>query len=92
MQASTLTASTEAGLDIFYSTDNATWTKYEGKLDVTANATYYFKATDAAGNVGTAEYVFGNIDTIAPVIELVGDNTTPLQASTLTASTEAGLD
>ena len=67
LQQSTLTASTEPGLEIFYSTDNETWTKYEGELEVKENATYYFKATDAAGNVGLAEYVFGNIDTVAPV-------------------------
>ena len=61
LQSSTLTANTEAGLDIFYSTDNQNWTEYEGTLEVKANATYYFKSTDAAGNIGTAEYVFANI-------------------------------
>ena len=66
LQASTLTASTEAGLDIFFSTDGETWMKYTGEIAVTANGTYSFKATDAAGNIGTAEKVFGNIDTTAP--------------------------
>ena len=66
LQTSTLTASTEDGLDIFYSTDNATWMKYEGRISVTENVTYYFKATDAAGNTGTAEYVFANIQPVSP--------------------------
>jgi len=61
LQSVTLTVSTEAGLDIFFSTDQETWTKYDGQIDVTANGTYYFKATDAAGNVGINSIVFENI-------------------------------
>ena len=90
LQISTLTASIDDGSDIFYSTDQQNWSKYEAPIDVNANATYYFKATDAAGNEGTAEYVFANIDTTAPVIVLSGDNQTPLQSSTLTASVDDG--
>ena len=70
LQASTLTAMTEPGLDIFYSRDNQTWTKYEGQLEVTSNGTYFFKATDAAGNTGTTEYVFSNILPFTDVIPL----------------------
>ncbi|MBR5078862.1 MAG: C10 family peptidase [Victivallales bacterium] len=92
LQATKLTASTEAGVDIYWSMDNKTWTKYEGELDVTANGTYYFKATDAAGNTGTNSIIFANIDTVAPAIELLANSTTPLQSAKLTASTEAGLD
>ena len=92
LQSSTLTASTEEGLDILWSTDNAFWTAYTAPLEITANGIYYFKATDAAGNTGAASISFENIDTDAPVIELVGDNTTPLQSSTLTATTEEGVD
>ena len=66
LQVSSITASTEEGVEIFYSTDNATWTKYEGAIPVTANGTYYFKAVDEAGNIGSAEYVFANIDREAP--------------------------
>ena len=66
LKSSTLTAEVNDGSEIFYSTDQETWTKYQGEIEVTANATYYFKATDAAGNEGTAEYVFGNIDRIPP--------------------------
>ena len=91
-QATMLTASTEAGLDIFYSTDNATWTKYTDSIEVTVNGTWYFKATDVVGHVGTNSITFNNIDTTAPVIELTGDNTTPLQSTTLTAATEEGVD
>ena len=90
LKASSLTATTEAGLDILYSTDGESWTKYEGEITVTANDTYYFMATDAAGNTGRAEYEFRNIDTTAPEITLSGDNQTPLQASTLIASVDDG--
>ena len=90
LQSSTLTASTEVGLDIYWSTDNLSWTKYTNEIDVTANATYHFKATDAAGNEGTAQITFDNIDTVAPTITLTGNNQTPLQSTTLTASTDDG--
>ena len=90
LKASSLTVTTEAGLDILYSTDGESWTKYEGEITVTANDTYYFMATDAAGNTGRAEYEFRNIDTTAPEITLSGDNQTPLQASTLIASVDDG--
>ena len=76
LQASTLMALTEEELDIFYSTDNQVWTKYEGQLEISSNAPYYFKATDVAGNVGTAEYVFENIDRIAPVKPTASANVT----------------
>ena len=90
LQSSTLTAEADDGSEILYSLDQKEWFKYEGVISVTENATYYFKATDAAGNTGTAEYVFENIDTTAPVITLAGDNETPLQASTLTAEADDG--
>ena len=61
LQSSTLTAEVDDDSEILFSLDQQTWKKYEGQLDVAANGTYYFKATDAADNVGTAEYVFANI-------------------------------
>ena len=70
--------------------EDGTWTVYDGPIPVTENGTYRFKATDAAGNVGTAEYSFSNIDTVAPVITLTGDNVNPLQSSTLTATADDG--
>ncbi|MBO4513785.1 MAG: AIDA repeat-containing protein [Victivallales bacterium] len=72
LQASTLEATTEEGLKLYYNMVSAEydgdWTEYNGEISVTANATYYFKATDEAGNVGTNSIVFANIDTEAPVI------------------------
>ena len=49
-----------------YSLDNSTWRTYENAVVMTANGTIYFKATDAAGNVATAQYEVTNIDRIAP--------------------------
>ena len=65
LHSSTLAASTEEGLDIFFSTDNANWTKYESEIVVKENGTFFFKATDAAGNIGTAKYVFTNIQPVS---------------------------
>ena len=90
LQKTTLTAMVDDGSDIYYSTDNANWTKYTEALTVTANATYFFRATDEAGNEDTKQITFANIDTIAPVITLSGDNTTPLRESTLTATVDDG--
>ena len=90
LQASTLTATTEAGLDIYWSTDNETWTRYDIPLNIASNGTYFFKTTDPANNTGTASIVFFNIDTDAPVITLTGDNQTPLQQTTLTATVDDG--
>ena len=59
-------------------------------ITVNANAAYYFKATDTADNAGTNFLTFDNIDTVAPAITLSGDNQTPLQKATLTASTDDG--
>ena len=61
LQSSTLTAAVDDGSGIFYSLDQTIWTKYESPLTVTANATYYFKSTDAAGNEGTNFLAFANI-------------------------------
>ena len=88
LQSSTLTAITDDGSQILYSTDNQNWSEYTDTLDITENGIWYFKATDAAGNEGTAQITFGNIDTVAPVITLTGDNENPLQSATLTASVD----
>ena len=91
LQASTLTATVDDGSRIYYRIgDSEAWTEYTGMFEVKANATYSFKATDAAGNTGTADITFANIDTAAPVITLTGNNATPLQASTLTATVDDG--
>jgi len=88
LQASTLTATVDDSSDIYYSTNGTNWTKYEGEITVIANATYDFRATDAAGNTGTCQITFANIDTTAPVITLAADNETPLQVSMLTATVD----
>ena len=62
----TLTASTEPGVDMYYSRDGATWTLYAGPIEVTENGAYEFTATDAVGNTGTAGIVFENIYPAAP--------------------------
>ena len=66
VRETSLTASTEAGLDLFYSADGETWTQYTNAITVAANAAYSFRSTDAAGNTGTAEIVFANILPVAP--------------------------
>ena len=71
MPFSTLTARSEAGLDIYWSVDEENWTKYDGTLTVTANATYYFHVTDEDGNMGTAEITFTNIDNEPPELPAV---------------------
>ena len=63
-----LTAVTDDGSALYYSTDNTNWLPYENPLDVTENATYYFKSTDAAGNIGTNAMTFANIDPCDNVI------------------------
>ena len=68
LQSSTLAAETEYGVSLFYSTDNENWIKYEGKIAVNDNGTYYFKAIDPMGHTETANIVFNNIDKSAPVI------------------------
>ena len=62
----TLAASTEPGVDIYYSRDGGAWTLYAGTIEVTANGAYEFTATDAVGNTGTAAIVFDNIYPAAP--------------------------
>jgi autotransporter passenger strand-loop-strand repeat protein len=70
LPSSTITASAEDGLDIYYSTDGEKWTKYEAPIEVTANGTYYFNVIDADGNnVGTSSVTFENILSDEPAPE-----------------------
>ena len=68
------------------------WSAYpEGGVVVDRSTTVYFMAVDSSDNESTVvSYDVTNIDTVAPVITLSGDNQTPLRASTLTASTDDG--
>lgn len=89
----TVYASTESGLAIYWRKGNSgSWNTYTNGVSVTTNGTYNFKATDAAGNTGTASITFSNIqagDTTPPVISLSYDNVTEnLQSDTLTATTD----
>ena len=61
LYVTTLTATTEEGIDILYSMDNENWLACNGPIEVTANGAYLFQATDAAGNLGTATITFENI-------------------------------
>ena len=61
LQASTLIASVDDGSTIFYRIDDSDWQEYTGTITIIANGTYFFKATDAAGNEGTDSIVFANI-------------------------------
>ena len=90
LQQTSLTATVDDGNDIYYSTDNATWTKYVGAITVNKNGTYYFKATDAVGNEATKEITFKNIDNDAPVITLSGNAETPAEQVMLTATVNDG--
>ena len=87
LRKSTLTATVDDGSRIYYRIGDAELTEYTGTLEVKANGTYHFQATDAAGNTGTAEITFGNIDTTAPVIRNIAASTTgPAKAVTVTAA------
>ena len=75
-----------------YSLDGETWQDYpEGGVIIIINGTVGFRGTDAAGNVSEVTiYEVSNIDTVAPVITLDGDNQSPLRSSTLTATVDDG--
>ena len=58
----TLTGSADDGSSLYYRISGTEeWGDYTGPIEVTDNAVYEFKATDAAGNTGTASMTFANI-------------------------------
>ena len=60
----TLTAAVDDGSQIYYRiSEFGNWKKYTEPIIASLNETYYFKATDEAGNTGTNQITFGNIDT-----------------------------
>ena len=86
LQESVLTASVEDESDILFSTDEIIWTKYTEAITITTNATYFFKATDAAGNESTKQITFKNIDREKPTISGIAASTTaPAESLTVTA-------
>ena len=64
LQSDTLTATTNETATIEYNTASASatsWTEYTGPIEVYENGTYYFRATDPSGNVGTASVTYDNL-------------------------------
>ena len=59
-----ITAATEEGLQIAYSTDRKKWDDYKGPVSVPADGTYYFKVTDSEKNRLAEKEVSGNKVTI----------------------------
>ncbi|MBR7143580.1 MAG: pre-peptidase C-terminal domain-containing protein [Lentisphaeria bacterium] len=54
-----------------YSLDNVHWNTYTKDIVLEENGTVYFRAFDTAGNVSEiTEYRVGNIDKVAPVLEI----------------------
>ena len=66
-----LTAETDDGSVLYYCVDDSGWKPYTEAITVTANGSYSFRATDAAGNTAVSEILFANIKPTAPV-NLVG--------------------
>ena len=63
------------------------WINYTSPVVMTGNGTAYFRAVDAAGNEGFAEYTVSNIDRDAPTITVTADVTAPTTGNvTLTAN------
>ncbi len=64
----TLTATVDDDSSITYSFDNVNWHNYTEAVKLLFNATVYFKATDAAGNVAQTNVAVSNIVQVEPVI------------------------
>ena len=74
-----------------YSLDNSTWQNYTAGVLMSANGTVYFRGIDAAGNISdVTSYAVTNIDKVAPVITLTGDNISAVRRATLTATVDDG--
>ena len=59
-----LTAAVDDGSQIYYRiSEFGKWKKYTEPVIASLNETYYFMAMDEAGNIGTNQIAFGNIDT-----------------------------
>jgi Ca2+-binding RTX toxin-like protein len=87
----TLTATTDSGLALYYANAYAgPWKPYTGPLSITENGAYYFKtAEDEFGQKGEAFIQFKNIDGTPPVLYLAGNTRRKAASATLTASSEA---
>ena len=70
-----------------YSLDNEAWQNYSGALTATENASYYFRAIDAAGNISNVtEYTVTNIDKTAPDAPTVKAGTTAMTNKDVTVT------
>ncbi len=68
-----------------YSTDKKTWKTYSKALTATKNGTYYFRGTDAAGNVSKVTSIkVANIDKVAPTAPTVKVSSTKLTNKNIT--------
>ncbi len=67
-----------------YKIGNGKWSDYVAGVTMTANETIYFRATDAAGNEGTAQFTVDNIDKTAP--------DKPLVSADITAATNKNVE
>lgn len=64
VRQTTLTATVDDGSTIQYRIGEfGLWKEYKEPIIASLNETYYFMATDEAGNEGTSQITFGNIDT-----------------------------
>ena len=74
-----------------YSLNGEKWRSYTTCVVMSANGTVYFRGIDEVGNVSdVAKYVVSNIDKVAPVITLTGDNTSAVRRTALSASVDDG--
>ena len=84
-QSTLLTAVTEYGIDIFFSTENFAWSKYESPLETIDGIVYYFQAKDAVGNVGTAQCAIDRTPPEAPIVS--ADITSPTNQDVIVYAT-----
>ncbi|MBR2508620.1 MAG: AIDA repeat-containing protein [Lentisphaeria bacterium] len=81
----TLIAISDLNAAIYYSFNQTDW--FEGAaVTVTENKTVYFKATNPAGNIATAEIIVDKIDKLLPEITFETDNVNAVSITTLAVS------
>ncbi len=87
-QQTTLAASTESGLAIFYSQKyTGPWKRYTTPIPITENGIYYFKTEkDSVGQIGEAFIQFKNIDHTPPFLLLTGHTNRKATSALLSAS------
>ena len=71
-----LSAATDDGSPILYSTDGVNYTPYTEGLVIRENGTWYFKSTDSHGNTAEESITFTNIDPSLPEVPVVSADIT----------------